>query len=83
MLSKVIDIEIQQMATKDWDVFKDLIGNAALKRAMVVVLRKRGLSYGQISQKLSINKISAYRIYCRWHTAQTVNATATVKRKLR
>jgi len=74
--------QLQKIALEEWDHFKSIVGEKAIIRASVVMLRRNGLSYGQIERKLGISREWACRIYLKWHDA-TVSEKETIKRKLR
>lgn len=66
------DKEILALASSDWSSFKAIIGEPAIKKALIVVLRKQGLSYGQIAVRLKVSRQYAHSIYLEWHNT-TVN----------
>ena len=59
--------DLQKLASTNWDDFESLVGKKAIIKALVVMYRRSGLSYGQIQQKLKIDKSAACRIYLKWH----------------
>lgn len=61
------ETELHGIASNEWEVFKSLIGDAAIKRAMVIILRKQGLSYGQIATRLKISRQWAQEIFFKYH----------------
>jgi hypothetical protein len=75
------DEQLQCIALQEWEHFKTLVGEKAIIRASVVMLRRNGLSYGQIEKRLGISREWACRIYLRWHD-ETVSERETVKRKI-
>lgn len=70
------DTQLHQIACSEWDLFKTLVGDKAITRAMVIMLRRRGASYGQIAKQLGISREWACQLYLRWHD-ETVNESQT------
>jgi carbamoylphosphate synthase small subunit len=65
--------ELQRLALDEWLVFKSLVGESAITKAMVIILRKQGLSYGQISTRLKISRQWAQEIFYKYHEASVSN----------
>jgi hypothetical protein len=51
-----LDRELQQLALIDWPTFVNLVGEENITAAKVCILKNRGKSHNQISNKLSITK---------------------------
>jgi len=51
-----LDKELQQLALVDWATFVDLIGNDSIVSAKICMLKSRGLSLNQISNRLSVTR---------------------------
>ena len=51
-----LDKDLQRLASIDWPAFADLVGEEALTAAKVCLLKSRGKSLIQISNKLIITK---------------------------
>jgi hypothetical protein len=51
-----LDKELQQLALVDWPTFVNLIGEENVVAAKVCLLKSRGKSLNQISNKLAITK---------------------------
>lgn len=66
-MDKRTEIELMRLAAEEWCVFKKLIGESALTKAMVIIMRKQGQSYGQISARLKISRQWAQEIYFNYH----------------
>lgn len=54
-----LDVQLQNMAIVNWEGFVNLIGEKAVKKAKICLLRKKGQSLGQIATKLHITKRQA------------------------
>lgn len=63
------DEELKTLLVEEFQSFKTVIGDNAIKKAMVIILRKRGLTYGQISTRLDISRQWAHTIYTDWHNS--------------
>lgn len=57
-----LDIELQHLAALDWPLFVNLVGEDAIKAAKVCLLKKRGKSLLQISNRFGRSKGWAQRI---------------------
>lgn len=75
------DTQLHAIACHEWQLFKSLVGDKAITRAMVIMLRRRGASYGQISKQLGISREWACQLYLRWHD-ETVNESLTEQHKI-
>lgn len=51
-----LDKQLQEIASKNWQQFAALIGDDAIKRAKVCLLRGKGKSYQQVSMKLGLSE---------------------------
>ena len=51
-----LDMQLQQLALVDWPTFVNLIGEENVIAAKVCILKSRGKSLNQISNKLAITK---------------------------
>lgn len=51
-----LDMELQQLALVDWAAFSKLVGEEAITAAKVCLLKSRGKSLAQISNRLDITK---------------------------
>ena len=58
-----LDRRLQQIASEDWERFKDMIGENAVIAAKTCLLRGEGKSYHQISIKLMVTE-SQVRYAC-------------------
>lgn len=58
-----LDEKLREMALVNWDQFVALIGEDAILRAKMCMMRKNGASYGQIKMKLGVSE-SAIRWNC-------------------
>lgn len=75
------DTQLQQIALEEWSHFKSIVGEKAIIRASVIMLRRNGLTYGQIEKRLGISRDWACRIYLKWHDEVAVSESTTAKRK--
>lgn len=66
-MDKRSETELKRLASEEWCVFKTLIGEKAFVKAMVIIMRKQGQSYGQISARLKISRQWAQEIYFKYH----------------
>lgn len=51
-----LDKELQKMALMNWEQFVALIGEDAIKKAKVCILRKEGNKYEYISMVMKLSK---------------------------
>ena len=51
-----LDQDLQQLASVDWVAFVNLVGDDAILAAKVCLLKSRGKSIKQVTNKLSITK---------------------------
>lgn len=58
-----LDEKLREMALVNWDQFVALIGEEAILKAKMCMMRKDGASYGQICMKLGVKK-GAIRYNC-------------------
>jgi predicted transcriptional regulator len=58
-----LDKKLQDIASKNWQQFVDLIGNDAIIAAKICMLRQEQRTYGEISVKLGITEKRA-RYWC-------------------
>lgn len=58
-----LDKKLQEIATKNWPQFVELIGTDAIIAAKICMLRQQKKSYGEISVKLGITEKRA-RYWC-------------------
>lgn len=58
-----LDKRLQEIASKNWKQFVDLIGADAITAAKICMLRQEQKSYGEISVKLGITEKRA-RYWC-------------------
>lgn len=54
-----LDKQLQEIATKNWKQFAALMGEDAIRRAKICLLRGKELSYSQISIRLDITEYQA------------------------
>lgn len=51
-----LDIQLQNLALINWDVFVKLIGEKPITKAKICLLKNKGKSLNQIANKLGITK---------------------------
>lgn len=51
-----LDKELQQLALIDWATFVELVGHDSIVSAKICMLKSRGLSLNQISNRLSVTR---------------------------
>lgn len=51
----LLDAKLQEMASKNWEQFVQMIGPDAIIKAKTCMLRQNGKSYGEISNALGIS----------------------------
>jgi len=54
-----LDKRLREMALTNWDQFVSLIGDDAVLKAKICMLRKQKASYGQISMRLGVTERQA------------------------
>lgn len=58
-----LDMQLQQLAMKDWATFVQIVGQENILKAKILVLRERKLSMTQIATKLRLTE-SQVRYRC-------------------
>lgn len=63
-----LDAQLQEIALADWEHFVELIGDKAIRRAKICLLKRKGKSLNQIAVKLHITKRMAEHSCNNCHT---------------